>query len=130
MTKSNNKINVSSLNSRLMVPILFTLIIGIALSIGVFFFGRIMEKENIKDSFLEDAKERVSYLANDIESTLHTLLSIRALYTASNKVTRSEFRVFTESIQFTHRGIQALEWIPRAKGSSLLLTLGIHYVSH
>jgi len=113
MTKSKNKINDSSLNSRLMVPILFTLIIGISLSLGAFFFGRIMEKENIKDSFLKDAKERAIYLANDIAANLEALISIKSFFLASTNFERDEFRVFVRPFLSKNTGIQALEWIPR-----------------
>jgi len=48
MTKSNNMIDYSSLSPRLLAPILLTLIFGIALSIGAFFFGRNLEHDRTK----------------------------------------------------------------------------------
>jgi len=113
MTKSNNVIDYSSLSPRLLAPILLTLIIGVALSFGAFFFGRSLEHDRTKAHFLQAAKTRTATLAGGIESKLHTLITIGSFYAASKEVGRLEFRRFVEAALSNHVGIQALEWIPR-----------------
>ncbi len=113
MTMSKNAIGFSSLGTRLLVPILLTLIIGLALSIGAFFFGRNLEYYKTKANFQQTAKLRAAHLAKDIESKLHTLIAISSFYAASKEVDRLEFRTFVEPYLSIHPGIQALEWVPR-----------------
>jgi hypothetical protein len=72
MTKSNKAIGFSSLGPRLLVPILLTLIIGLALFIGAFFFGRNLEHVKMKTNFQQAARLRATHLAEEIESKLHT----------------------------------------------------------
>jgi len=113
MTKSKNAIGFSSLGPRLLVPILLTLIIGLALSIGAFFFGRNLEYYKTKANFQQTARLRAAHLAEGIESKLHTLTAISSFYAASKEVDRLEFRTFVEPFLSIHPGIQALEWVPR-----------------
>jgi len=114
MTESDNAIDSSSLGPRLPVSILLTLIIGVALSFGAFFFGRSLEHDKAKANFLQAAKTHAVTLAGGIELKLHTLTAIRSFYAASKEeVDRSEFRAFVGPLLSTHSGIQALEWIPR-----------------
>lgn len=113
MTKSNNVIDYSSLGPRLLVPILLTLVIGVALSIGAFFFGRSLEHDKTKLDFQQVAGSRTAHLAEKIESNLNTLIAISSFYAASKEVDRLEFRTFTKPFLSTHSGVQAFEWIPR-----------------
>jgi len=113
MTKSNNVIDFSSLGPRLQVPILLTLIIGISLSIGAFFFGQSLEHDKTMSNFLQAAKTRVATLTGGIESKLQALITVGSLYAASEEVDRMEYRRFVETTMSIHAGIQALQWIPR-----------------
>ena len=113
MTMSKNAIGFSSLGTRLLVPILLTLIIGLALSIGAFFFGRSLERGKIEADFQQVASLRTAHLAEQIESNLHTLIAIGSFYAASKEVDRLEFRAFMKQFLSIHSGVQAFEWIPR-----------------
>jgi len=113
MTKSNNAIVFSSLGPRQFLPILLILTIGIALSIGVFFFAGSVEDQKIKNEFQQDAMQRANRLAKDIELKIYTLAAVGSFYVASKEVDRLKFRTFVEPTLSIHPGIQALEWIPR-----------------
>lgn len=113
MTKFKNTIDFFSLGTRLLVPILLILIIGVALSMGAFFFGRNMEYDKVVANFQKAARERTIYLAGEIDTTLHTLVAISSFYSASKEVERLEFRGFVEPFLSIFPWIQALEWIPR-----------------
>jgi len=113
MTKPIDAVDFFSLGTRLQASIMLTIIFGVALSIGAFFFGRSLEHNKTMSNFLQAAKTRTATLAGGIESKLHTLITIRSLYAASMEVDRLEFRRFVEMALSIHIGIQALEWIPR-----------------
>jgi len=113
MTKSNNETYIYPSTSRLLLPVMLTLVIGVALSIGALFFGKNLEHDKTMSSFLQTAKTRTATLAGGIESKLHALITISSFYAASKEVDRLEFRMFVETPLSIHAGIQALEWIPR-----------------
>ncbi|TKJ45035.1 hypothetical protein CEE34_10515 [Candidatus Aerophobetes bacterium Ae_b3a] len=113
MTKSNKAKYLSSLGLHSLLPILLTVIIGVTLSIGFFFFRRTMEYDMMKTGFQHDARLYTTYLTKDIEANLDAVSATSSLFASSDDVTRLEFRTFVQPLLAIHPGIQALEWIPR-----------------
>ena len=70
------------------------------------------EQQEIEAGFQLAAEDRFSALEREIESNLEALLALKAFYTASQRITRSQFRDFVAPLLSHHPSIQALEWIP------------------
>jgi CHASE1-domain containing sensor protein len=70
------------------------------------------EPQKIETGFQLAAEDRFSVLEREIESNLETLLALKAFYSPSQKIIRSQFRDFVASLLSHHPSIKALEWIP------------------
>jgi PAS domain S-box-containing protein len=92
----------------------FVIIIAICLLLTVIAFNQIWEWEHqkIQAGFEGNAQNCFSALEREIESNLETLLALKALYTTSPSITRSQFRDFVRPLLSHHPSIQALEWVP------------------
>jgi PAS domain S-box-containing protein len=86
---------------------------GAALSICLFAFFRNYEHDQALDAFQDDSENHFTLIQREIDLDLQVLSSLKAFYAASEEVTREEFREFASSLLVDHKGIQALEWIPR-----------------
>jgi len=89
------------------------LLCGVALSVCLFTVVHKWEQDHARDVFNNDAENRFMIVKREIDMDLQVLASLTALYTASPGVTREEFRQFVSHLLSEHKGIQALEWIPR-----------------
>jgi PAS domain S-box-containing protein len=76
-----------------------------------------MEDAGIKAGFEEQAKNRFMAFKNIMNNYFQELKALEALYAASEKVTRSEFRVFSETLLSHYGRTRALEWVPRVPDS-------------
>ncbi len=67
--------------------------------------------------FTREAEERIFALEKQLTSDVLILESLHALFDASERVKRDEFRAFVAPLLVHHAEIQALEWIPRVRDS-------------
>ncbi len=86
---------------------------GILLSAIMFATIRSFETRNTEASFKGVAEQRLDALETNIMLTINNLVSLGALYDASQDVKRDEFDRFTLSLLARNQAIQALEWIPK-----------------
>ena len=99
---------------RLYVPVVLALVIGGALSLFAYSATRDWEEARARRGFEREVIVHAANLRQEISSTIEGVHAIRALYGASKEVERDEFRAFAAvEMEEEHRGIQALEWIPR-----------------
>ena len=100
------------------IPIIFTLCIGICLStyIAIFVFSLEWDKRELE--FNKFAGNQIKIIERDLSVSLNTIKSIVYFYQASSFVSRSEFRIFVSDLLVQHPSIQALEWIPRVAESN------------
>ena len=75
------------------------------------------EDQKNEAGFQFAAEDRFSAFQREIESNLETLLALKALYSTSPKITRSQFHDFVATLLSHHPSVQALEWIPRVTDS-------------
>ena len=86
---------------------------GIAITWMAFAMVSSWEREVLKVSFEQAAKNRIETIQREIDFDLQLLLSLKAFYDSSDEVDRSEFRTFTHPLLSLHPSVQAVEWIPR-----------------
>ncbi len=92
---------------------LFTLsFIGIFLSVFSYTKLRDLEQTKFSTEFKREAENRIFALQRNINDKIDKILSLKALFDASEQVEKVEFQTFTKSLLQYTTGIQALEWIP------------------
>ncbi len=99
------------------LPVFFSVIIGISISLFFFYTARNFERGHIYSEFKNDVDERVALLERELKNTMEVMYGLKGLYDSSEDVTRAEFKTFSDSIIERHNDIQALEWIPRVPNS-------------
>jgi len=87
--------------------------IGLLVSVQLFLTAKQYEHERINSQFLEAAKDRVTLLQQEINASLYEVESLGAFYSASDNISRVQFRAFVQPFLAHNPAIQALEWIPR-----------------
>jgi len=93
------------------LAVIFT--IGLLISLQLFFSTKQYEDERINSRFLEAAKDRITLLQQEINASLYEVETLGAFYTASDRISREQFRAFVQPFLAQNPAIQALEWIPR-----------------
>lgn len=88
-------------------------VVGVVLSLYSFSVIHTAEDRDRRHIFEKEAENHHSVLMREIESDLHVLTSIQALYIGLENIQRSEFQAFSKHLLTEHSSIQALEWIPR-----------------
>ncbi len=89
------------------------LAVGLIVSLLGFQVTRNLEEKTIFAA-QQRAMELIAYELRDRIDLSSTILeSIRGLFLASEKVSREEFEIFTQSYLEPHPELQALEWVPR-----------------
>ncbi len=96
---------------------LIIVILGITLSVLVFSYSLKLERQGMVEDLETDADNYYSALKRETDSSMQVLESLKALYMSSERVERSEFHIFSGHFFPSHRGIQALEWVPRVPDS-------------
>ncbi|MCH7478742.1 MAG: CHASE domain-containing protein, partial [SAR324 cluster bacterium] len=98
---------------RRLIPTFGTLVVGTALSFGM--FAEIWEEESEirRVGFERLADERIAALGKSVGSALDVLHALEGLFVASEFVTRREFEQFVGHLPKSKGVVQAFEWIPR-----------------
>ena len=98
---------------RRLIPTFGTLVVGTALSFGM--FAEIWEEESEirRVGFERLADERIAALGKSVGSALAALQALAGLFFASEFVTRREFEQFVGHLPKSKGVVQAFEWIPR-----------------
>ena len=98
------------------VPIVFAVTVGLTLSFAVFSDLRKTQRAKIEAEFTRLSDNQIAMVQHTIDENINALHDLAAFYDASNKISRQEFKTFTDSIlssRLRKDSIQALEWIPR-----------------
>ena len=87
--------------------------------ISLFSAGQIAEHEAAENrfDFEVSAGDGAVALQRNIDDLLQALRSVTYFYSGSEFVDRREFATFVEPLLRRYEGLQALEWIPRVRGS-------------
>ncbi len=94
-------------------PVAFIVAIGLVMTgLVLATMGR-LEWRKVQSEFNRLADDRHSSLQRSINDHMTVLIAIGALYDASEHVDRGQFTRFVTPLLQHHRGIQALEWVPR-----------------
>ena len=96
-----------------MVPSFATATLGLAVSLAVFEAVSLREQQLAEVEFRARASNHALILQNGINTYLSKLMALRALFDASNEVSRGEFQIFAEEILRDQTAILAVSWIPR-----------------
>lgn len=97
---------------------LLAAVIGTTLSVGLSALVRSLDEARLRSELAHHISHQVASIQKGIDTHLEQIHAIRALYAASEFVDRSEFQTFAGSVLAGHRGIQALEWIPRVSNEA------------
>jgi hypothetical protein len=81
--------------------------------VAIFVSTRNSEENDLYNVFEKNVIEKKLRLEQNLKTTQNILSSINSFYRASDFVSRAEFKEFTNNIIKKHKGVQALEWIPR-----------------
>ena len=87
--------------------------------ISLFSAGQIAEHEAAENRFDFElsAGDGAVVLQRNIDDLLQALRSVTYFYSSSEFVDRRQFATFVEPLLRRYEGLQALEWIPRVRGS-------------
>ena len=85
---------------------------GLVLSLASLFVMRDAERLRAEDALGYMATDITGEIANRIGNVQSTVLQVRALYAASDDVTRPEFHAFTETLLAQDVGVYWLAWVP------------------
>jgi len=94
-------------------------IIGITLTITIFFQERKWEQARVQQTFKFNAQSRLSAFSTDIARHQEVVNSVANLFTSSGHVTRKEFQNFVESTLNRNLNILGLSWNPVIKHNEL-----------
>ena len=86
---------------------------GLALAATTYGITAAHEKQRLSTQFDEFLAERSYALEVEILAVFEALYSLKALYDASDDVTREEFATFVREALARHPSIRAMKWIPR-----------------
>ncbi len=89
-----------------------TLVIGIAVTLSVFFQAQHLEYRAAVSQLRRDTSDIRHILSTGIENKLNSLSALRSLFAASREVNLAEFRIFSDHLQRRFKEIEAFEWIP------------------
>ncbi|MDM8559884.1 CHASE domain-containing protein [Candidatus Parabeggiatoa sp. HSG14] len=92
--------------------IVFTIFMGVMLSISAFFVTRHWEWQDMQVRFDRLMDNQLASFRRELDISTEVLLGLKGLFEASEFVTRKEFKTFTTLPLANHPTIQALEWIP------------------
>ena len=94
---------------------ILTFIVGIIISITIFFLVQSGEKSEVQSEFEFSARNRLASLQTDIVRHQEVVNSIAGLFSSSKNVTRLEFYDFVKDILSRYPYIQGLSWNPLIK---------------
>jgi PAS domain S-box-containing protein len=96
---------------RYLFPVM-TILIGAMISFIGFALALSQERQMIRTEFEKQAENRFETIKREIESNLHTMVSLKAFFDGIGDVDRSEFRDFVGPHLSINPSIRAIEWAP------------------
>src|ERR1700674_2741437 len=108
--------SISRLPLKHVLPVAAAAGLGIALSLSAGFVVSKWEYRLAKLEFTKVAENYALILQNGLDEYLDKIRAVRALFNASDRVSRKEFEAFTSEILQRQTAILRVTWIPRIKG--------------
>ena len=105
----------ADLPARLQLPMVVTAVIGLVLSVLACSLVWRWETRTAHLEFATATQTQVISLQRGIDEYLDQLQALRALFEASDDVTRPEFESFAGRLLARQKAIQNLSWVPRVK---------------
>ncbi len=105
---------LNKLNRYWQLPLL-VLVLGTGISMWVYYASQHrLEEAEVRLNIEFDVVEGVTSIERSIQANLFYCVSLVGLFDASDRVERSEFRVFSNRLMafYSKNSLQALEWIP------------------
>ena len=88
------------------------ILLGLAISLILFFAIRKLERQNAQISFERFAQERFDRLEGNVALNLNDIVSLGRYFDDARAIKRQEFARLTAPLLADNRAIQALEWAP------------------
>lgn len=83
-----------------------------------FALARMWERQRIRSEFLRRASVQQQSLRRALDGHIEALVSVGALFRASEQVSPAEFKTFVEHGVLRHAGLQAVSWVPRVPAAT------------
>jgi diguanylate cyclase (GGDEF)-like protein len=96
-------------------PILVAAIVGSVLSLSAWFVISAWEKRYAESEFFNIAADQALALQNGLKEYLSKMIAVRALFNASDTVTRKEFGIFSDTLLRDQTAILGFSWIARVR---------------
>ncbi len=97
------------------IGIYLILVVGIILSISVYYIVNSYEQTKIKNYFEFNAQAHFSSLKRDVNKNINLVNSMAAMFSSSVHVTRKEFQNFVDIVLEQNPNIQGFSWNPYIK---------------
>ncbi len=94
------------------LPLVFTLGLGVALSVAAFLLVQRSERQRVEAEFDWRARSQGGTLRTILDGYEETLHSLRNVFDASGNVSYGEFRLAAADLRERHPGIHLLQWLP------------------
>ncbi|MEN6458321.1 MAG: CHASE domain-containing protein [Thermoguttaceae bacterium] len=98
------------------LPVIWTVLGGVAFSVTAFFAVRWWESRDIEKAFRLAAEDRAVAIKGTFETELAMLELIRTGLMTDGKIDRAEFGEILQPFRSRTRSIMAVEWLPRVRG--------------
>ena len=98
-------------------PVALVLVAGCLLSAAGFILVERIGEAQRKADFVRAADDRILVVRRAIDEDLEVVRSLASFRESAGGLDRKRFRSFVTPALSRHRGIQALEWIPRVTAS-------------
>jgi len=98
---------------------IFTIIIGIIITISVFFYIQNKESEKTFVTFLDQSQKQTSAITRKLDNLSIYTRTLSKFHENSDTVTLSEFESFAAHLLDYSSSIQALEWVPAIQKNNL-----------
>jgi CHASE1-domain containing sensor protein len=96
-------------------PIFVATIVGSVLSFTAWFVISASEKRDAESEFFSTAADQALALQNGLKEYLSKMIAVRALFNASNTVSRKEFGIFSDTLLHGQTAILGFSWVPRIR---------------
>ncbi len=97
---------------RYLAPVV-AILAGAIISFIGFTLALNLDRQMMRTEFEKESENRFETIKREIESNLHTVMSLKAFFDSTGDVGRSGFRDFVEPHLSVNPSIKAIEWIPR-----------------
>ncbi len=115
MNKAGESKHRATSSLRRYFPILLTLVLGVAVSVLMFFLVRNWEQAHHRSEFESLAMAYTNAVENTLNEYVGALLFLGDFFNNSQPVTRQQFNSFAKSVIPRYPGIQAFGWNPLVK---------------